>query len=167
MGSSGYEDSRSRIKDLKMDDIPKKDVKNKEIYLIELYTKKKKITEEHLINEQKPTEEDNLIMARLDIEISEYMEIVFEHKKDKKHKKIFIDDSLPTYKYSKLKKKIEKLNSEWEELNGKNEEYKKYQNEKSEMVKMYKNRGLCRLDPYLLQDEERKAKLNEMNYEEK
>ena len=49
--------------------------------------KKRQIKDEHLSDGMKPTNEDNMMMTRLNIEITEQMEKIFHSIKEKKNKK--------------------------------------------------------------------------------
>ena len=57
--------------------IPYQNVKNKDVYLLNLISKKLKITDNHLSDGLKPSNEDTIIMTRLNIEIEEQMKKVF------------------------------------------------------------------------------------------
>ena len=156
------------IKDIDINKIPMENITNRELYLIELYTKKKQITDKHVDEGIKPTEEDNMGMARLNIEINEQMEKIFRFhsKKRKKPKtKIILDPLLPVYKYSKLKKDLEILTWQWEELNGEHEEYKNMMDEKRKQERIIKDRKLHREDPFYPDEEseEEDDKENENN----
>ena len=74
------------IKDIDIEKLPIEGVKNRDLYLIELMTKKKQVTDKHVGEGIKPTEEDNMLMTRLDIEIIEQMEKIFHPKKKNKKK---------------------------------------------------------------------------------
>ena len=138
-------------------------IKNRELYLIELMTKKQQITDNHVGEGIKPTSEDNMAMTRLNIEITEQMEKIFHSKKGKKQKKkIVLDPLLPVYKYSKLKKDFEVLTWQWEELNGEHEEYINIEEEKRKADILTKDRGLHRQDPFY-PDEDESEEENENN----
>ena len=131
-------------------------IKNRELYLIELITKKQQITDKHVGEGIKPTKEDNMLMTRLNIEITEQMEKIFHSKKKRKKtkKKIILDPLLPVYKYSKLKKDFEILSWQWEELNGEHEEYNNVLKEKMKADILAKDRGLHRQDPFYPDEDE-------------
>ena len=144
------------IKDIDIDKLPMENIKNRELYLIELITKKQQITDKHVGEGIKPTKEDNMLMARLNIEITEQMEKIFHSKKKRKKpkKKIILDPLLPVYKYSKLKKDFEILSWQWEELNGEHEEYNNIIKEKRKADILAKDRGLHRQDPFYPDEDE-------------
>ena len=144
------------IKDIDIDKLPMENIKNRELYLIELMTKKQQITDKHVGEGIKPTKEDNMLMTRLNIEITEQMEKIFHSKKKRKKpkKKIILDPLLPVYKYSKLKKDFEILSWQWEELNGEHEEYNNIIKEKRKADILAKDRGLHRQDPFYPDEDE-------------
>ena len=85
MGASkGEAKPQVEIKDLDVEKVPIEEIKNKELYLIELMSKKKSITEKHVNEGIKPTSEDHMMMTRLNIEITEYMQKIFHPKKKRK-----------------------------------------------------------------------------------
>ena len=160
------------INDIDIEQIPMEQIKNSELYLIELMTKKRQMTDKYVGEGIKPTKEDNIMMTRLNIEISEQMQKIFHGKKKRKGKKpknkIILDPLLPVYKYSKLKNDFEILSWQWEELNGEHEEFNKVSNEKKKVQRMIKDRGLHRQDPFYPDDnsednEETGQKENENN----
>ena len=144
------------IKDIDIEKLPMENIKNRELYLIELITKKQQITDKHVGEGIKPTKEDNMLMTRLNIEITEQMEKIFHSKKKRKKpkKKIILDPLLPVYKYSKLKKDFEILSWQWEELNGEYEEYNNIVKEKRKADILSKDRGLHRQDPFYPDEDE-------------
>jgi len=168
MGASkGEAKPKVIIKDIDLEKIPIEGIQNRELYLIELMTKKREITDKHVGEGITPTKEDNMMMTRLNIEITEQMEKIFHSKKRKKpKKKIILDPLLPVYKYSKLKNDFEILTWQWEELNGEHEEYKNIVNEKRKADILRKDRGLHRQDPFYPDEdesEEEKEKENNIN----
>ena len=142
------------MNEIDVNQLPYKHVKNKELYLIKLITKKLSITDNHLSDGLKPTDEDNIIMTRLDIEISEQMKKIFKNKKLKKKYKITINPKAPSYKYDDLKKQLEIANYQWEDLNGEHEEYKKWMKEKKIQDNIIKLRGLHRQDLFYPDDDD-------------
>ena len=144
------------IKDIDIEKLPMENIKNRELYLIELITKKQQITDKHVGEGIKPTKEDNMLMTRLNIEITEQMEKIFHSKKKRKKpkKKIILDPLLPVYKYSKLKKDLEILTWQWEELYGEHEEYNNIIKEKRKADILAKDRGLHRQDPFYPDEDE-------------
>ena len=151
MGASkGELKPKVTIKDIDVDKIPMENVTNRELYLIELMTKKKQITDKYVSDGTKPSDEENMMMTRLNIEITEQMQKIFHSKKRKKKpkKKIVLDPLLPVYKYSKLKNDFKILTWQWEELNGEHEEFKIFANEKQKADTLRKDRGLFRKDPF-------------------
>ena len=157
MGASkGNAKPKVEIKDIDIEKLPMENIKNRELYLIELITKKRQITDKHVGEGIKPTKEDNMLMTRLNIEITEQMEKIFHSKKKRKKpkKKIILDPLLPVYKYSKLKKDFKILSWQWEELNGEHEEYKNIIKEKRKADILAKDRGLHREDPFYPDEEE-------------
>ena len=162
MGASkGELEPKVKIKDIDVNQIPMENVKNRKLYLVELITKKRKMTEYHINEGIKPTEEDNKAMIRLNIEITEQMEKVFHPKRKKPIKKIILDPLLPVYKYSKLKKELEILSWQWEELNGEHEEYKNILEEKRKAEILRKERKLHRQDPFYPDEDSEEEEKNE------
>ena len=134
------------LNEIDCNQLPYKHVKNRELYLIKLISKKLSIIDNHLSDGQKPSEEDNLIMTRLNIEIEEQMKKVFKNEKQKKKHKIKLTPKSPSYKYDDLIKQMEIGDYQWEDLNGEHEEYKKYFKEKKKQDDFIKLRGLHRQD---------------------
>ena len=134
------------LNEIDCNQLPYKHVKNRELYLIKLISKKLSIIDNHLSDGQKPSEEDNLIMTRLNIEIEEQMKKVFKNEKLKKKHKIKLTPKSPSYKYDDLIKQMEIGDYQWEDLNGEHEEYKKYFKEKKKQDDFIKLRGLHRQD---------------------
>ena len=168
MGASkGEAKPKVIIQDIDISKIPIEGIKNRELYLIELMTKKRQITDKHVGEGIKPTEEDNKSMIRLNIEITEQMEKVFHPKRKKPIKKIILDPLLPVYKYSKLKKELEILSWQWEELNGEHEEYKNILEEKRKAERLRKERKLHRQDPFYPDEDSEEENENENNNENK
>ena len=166
MGASkGEAKPKVIIKDIDVNQIPMEQIKNRELYLIELMTKKRQITDQHLSDGMKPTNEENMMMTRLNIEITEQMEKIFHSKKRKKKpkKKIILDPLLPVYKYSQLKNDFEILSWQWEELNGEHEEYKIFSKEKKKADMLAKERGLYREDPFYPDEEEEEEEKDKNN----
>ena len=169
MGASkGEAKPKIIIQDIDINQIPIEQIKNRELYLIELLTKKRQITDKFVGEGIKPTKEDNIMMTRLNIEITEQMKKIFHSKKNgkKSKNKIVLDPLLPVYKYAKLKKDFKILSWQWEELNGEREEYKIVTNEKKKALQLIKDRGLHRKDPFYPDDgesEEEKENNEETN----
>ena len=144
--------------------IPYHNVKNKELYLLKLISKKLIMTDNHLSDGLKPTNEDIIIMTRLNIEIEEQMKKVFFHnKKLKKKMKIKLSPDSPEYKYDDLKKQIEIADYQWEDLNGEHEEFKRLMNEKRKQDALIKLRGLHRQDLFYPDDYEEEEINEEVN----
>jgi len=157
MGASkGEAKPQVEIKDLDVEKVPIEEIKNKELYLIELMSKKKSITEKHVNEGIKPTSEDHMMMTRLNIEITEYMQKIFHPKKKRKKPKtkIVLDPLLPVFKYSELKKEFEVLTWQWEELYGLHEEYIKLVDDKAKADIFSKDRELHRQDPFYPDDDD-------------
>ena len=151
MGASADTEMKKEIpiepmNEIDVNQLPYKHVKNKEIYLLKLVSKKIIITDSHLSDGQKPTEEDNKIMTRINIEIAEYLEKIFHSKKLKKKHKISLNPKSHVYKYDELKQQIEIAYWQWEDLNGEHDEYKKLVKEKKKQDDIVKLRGLHRQD---------------------
>ena len=151
MGASSNVEEKKQEQIEPMDEIdvnqlPYKHVKNIEVYLLKLVSKKLIITDEHLSDGIKPTDEDNMIMTRLNIEIEETLKKVFNKKKLKKKHRISITPQSHMYKYDELKKQIEIADYQWEDLNGEHEEFRKLMNEKKKQDDLVKLRGLHRQD---------------------
>ena len=149
MGASSNVEEKKQEQIEPMDEIdvnqlPYKHVKNIEVYLLKLVSKKLLITDEHLSDGIKPTDEDNMIMTRLNIEIEETLKKVFNKKKLKKKHRISITPQSHMYKYDELKKQIEIADYQWEDLNGEHEEFRKLMNEKKKQDDLVKLRGLHR-----------------------
>ena len=166
MGASSNVEEKKQEQIEPMDEIdvnqlPYKHVKNIEVYLLKLVSKKLIITDEHLSDGIKPTDEDNMIMTRLNIEIEETLKKVFNKKKLKKKHKISITPQSHMYKYDELKKQIEIADYQWEDLNGEHEEFRKLMNEKKKQDDLVKLRGLHRQDLFY-PDEEDEEDNNEM-----
>ena len=166
MGASSNVEEKKQEQIEPMDEIdvnqlPYKNVKNIEVYLLKLVSKKLLITDEHLSDGIKPTDEDNMIMTRLNIEIEETLKKVFNKKKLKKKHKISITPQSHMYKYDELKKQIEIADYQWEDLNGEHEEFRKLMNEKKKQDDLVKLRGLHRQDLFY-PDEEDEEDNNEM-----
>ena len=166
MGASSNVEEKKQEQIEPMDEIdvnqlPYKHVKNIEVYLLKLVSKKLLITDEHLSDGIKPTDEDNMIMTRLNIEIEETLKKVFNKKKLKKKHKISITPQSHMYKYDELKKQIEIADYQWEDLNGEHEEFRKLMNEKKKQDDLVKLRGLHRQDLFY-PDEEDEDDNNEM-----
>ena len=147
--------------EIDVNQLPYKHVKNIEVYLLKLVSKKLLITDEHLSDGIKPTDEDNMIMTRLNIEIEETLKKVFNKKKLKKKHRISITPQSHMYKYDELKKQIEIADYQWEDLNGEHEEFRKLMNEKKKQDDLVKLRGLHRQDLFY-PDEEDEDDNNEM-----
>ena len=166
MGASSNVEEKKQEQIEPMDEIdvnqlPYKHVKNIEVYLLKLVSKKLLITDEHLSDGIKPTDEDNMIMTRLNIEIEETLKKVFNKKKLKKKHRISITPQSHMYKYDELKKQIEIADYQWEDLNGEHEEFRKLMNEKKKQDDLVKLRGLHRQDLFY-PDEEDEEDNNEM-----
>ena len=166
MGASSNVEEKKQEQIEPMDEIdvnqlPYKNVKNIEVYLLKLVSKKLIITDEHLSDGIKPTDEDNMIMTRLNIEIEETLKKVFNKKKLKKKHRISITPQSHMYKYDELKKQIEIADYQWEDLNGEHEEFRKLMNEKKKQDDLVKLRGLHRQDLFY-PDEEDEEDNNEM-----
>ena len=166
MGASSNVEEKKQEQIEPMDEIdvnqlPYKNVKNIEVYLLKLVSKKLLITDEHLSDGIKPTDEDNMIMTRLNIEIEETLKKVFNKKKLKKKHRISITPQSHMYKYDELKKQIEIADYQWEDLNGEHEEFRKLMNEKKKQDDLVKLRGLHRQDLFY-PDEEDEEDNNEM-----
>ena len=65
------ENQQQQLNEIDVNLIPYQNVKNKEVYLLKLVSKKLLITDNHISDGIKPTDEDNMIMTRLKIEIAE------------------------------------------------------------------------------------------------
>ena len=159
MGASSNVEEKKQEQIEPMDEIdvnqlPYKHVKNIEVYLLKLVSKKLLITDEHLSDGIKPTDEDNMIMTRLNIEIEETLKKVFNKKKLKKKHKISITPQSHIYKYDELKKQIEIADYQWEDLNGEHEEFRKLMNEKKKQDDLVKLRGLHRQDLFYPDEED-------------
>ena len=148
------------LDEIDVDQLPYKNVKNKEIYLLKLISKKLKITDSHLSDGLKPTDEDNIIMTRLNIEISEQLKNIFHNKKLKKKHKISLNPESKSYKYDELKQQMEIADYQWEGLNGEHEEYKKLMKEKKKQDDIVKLRRLHRQDLFY-PDEDEEDDINE------
>ena len=142
------------LDEIDVDQLPYKNVKNKEIYLLKLISKKLKITDSHLSDGLKPTDEDNIIMTRLNIEISEQLKNIFHNKKLKKKHKISLNPESKSYKYDELKQQMEIADYQWEDLNGEHEEYKKLMKEKKKQDDIVKLRRLHRQDLFYPDEDE-------------
>jgi len=159
MGASSNVEEKKQEQIEPMDEIdvnqlPYKHVKNIEVYLLKLVSKKLIITDEHLSDGIKPTDEDNMIMTRLNIEIEETLKKVFNKKKLKKKHRISITPQSHMYKYDELKKQIEIADYQWEDLNGEHEEFRKLMNEKKKQDDLVKLRGLHRQDLFYPDEED-------------
>ena len=159
MGASSNVEEKKQEQIEPMDEIdvnqlPYKNVKNIEVYLLKLVSKKLIITDEHLSDGIKPTDEDNMIMTRLNIEIEETLKKVFNKKKLKKKHRISITPQSHMYKYDELKKQIEIADYQWEDLNGEHEEFRKLMNEKKKQDDLVKLRGLHRQDLFYPDEED-------------
>ena len=159
MGASSNVEEKKQEQIEPMDEIdvnqlPYKHVKNIEVYLLKLVSKKLLITDEHLSDGIKPTDEDNMIMTRLNIEIEETLKKVFNKKKLKKKHRISITPQSHMYKYDELKKQIEIADYQWEDLNGEHEEFRKLMNEKKKQDDLVKLRGLHRQDLFYPDEED-------------
>ena len=159
MGASkGEAKPKVTIKDIDIEKIPYENITNRELYLIELMTKKRQITDKHVNEGIKPTKEDNILMTRLNIEIIEQIEKVFFSKKRKKNRKqkskIILDPLLPVYKYSDIKKDFKVLSWQWKELYGEHEELNIFLEEKKKADTIKKDRGLHRQDLYYPDEDE-------------
>ena len=159
MGASSNVEEKKQEQIEPMDEIdvnqlPYKNVKNIEVYLLKLVSKKLLITDEHLSDGIKPTDEDNMIMTRLNIEIEETLKKVFNKKKLKKKHRISITPQSHMYKYDELKKQIEIADYQWEDLNGEHEEFRKLMNEKKKQDDLVKLRGLHRQDLFYPDEED-------------
>ena len=148
------------LDEIDVDQLPYKNVKNKEIYLLKLISKKLKITDSHLSDGLKPTDEDNIIMTRLNIEIAEQLKNIFHNKKLKKKHKISLNPESKSYKYDELKQQMEIADYQWEDLNGEHEEYKKLMKEKKKQDDIVKLRRLHRQDLFY-PDEDEEDDINE------
>ena len=177
MGASADTEMKKEIpiepmNEIDVNQLPYKHVKNKEIYLLKLVSKKIIITDSHLSDGQKPTEEDNKIMTRINIEIAEYLEKIFHSKKLKKKHKISLNPKSHVYKYDELKQQIEIADWQWEDLNGEHDEYKKLVKEKKKQDDIVKLRGLHRQDLFYPDEDneedkyEIKNNMNIMNIEQ-
>ena len=142
------------MNEIDVNQLPYKHVKNKEIYLLKLVSKKLIITDSHLSDGIKPTDEDNIIMTRLNIEIEEQMKKIFHNKKLKKKKKIRLNPDSHAYKYDELIKQIEIADYQWEDLNGEHEEFKKLVKEKKKQDNFVRLRGLHRQDLFYPDEED-------------
>ena len=167
MGASSNVEEKKQEQIEPMDEIdvnqlPYKHVKNIEVYLLKLVSKKLLITDEHLSDGIKPTDEDNMIMTRLNIEIEETLKKVFNKKKLKKKHRISITPQSHMYKYDELKKQIEIADYQWEDLNGEHEEFRKLMNEKKKQDDLVKLRGLHRQDLFYPDEEDEDDNNNEM-----
>ena len=91
------------LNEIDVDQLPYKQVKNKEIYLLKLLSKKLKITDNYLSNGIKPTEEDNMKMIRINIEIEEQLKYIFHNKKLGKKYKISLNPNSHAFKYDEIK----------------------------------------------------------------
>ena len=142
------------MNEIDVNQLPYKHVKNKEIYLLKLVSKKLIITDSHLSDGIKPTDEDNTIMTRLNIEIEEQMKKIFHNKKLRKKKKIRLNPDSHAYKYDELIKQIEIADYQWEDLNGEHEEFKKLVKEKKKQDNFVRLRGLHRQDLFYPDEED-------------
>ena len=142
------------LNEIDVNQLPYKKVKNRELYLLKLISKKLSITDSHLSDGLKPSDEDNMIMTRLNIEIEEQMKKIFYDKKQKKKLKIRTRPDAPAYKYDELKTQIEIADYQWQDLNGEHEEYKKLMKEKKKQDDLIKLRGLHRQDLFYPDDED-------------
>ncbi len=142
------------LNEIDVNQLPYKNVKNRELYLLKLISKKLLITDSHLSDGLKPSDEENMIMTRLNIEIEEQMKKIFYDKKQKKKLKIRTRPDAPSYKYNELKTQIEIADWQWEDLNGEHEEYKKLMEEKKKQDDLIKLRGLHRQDLFYPDDED-------------
>ena len=149
------ENPQQPLNEIDVNLIPYHNIKNKEVYLLKLISKKLIMTDNHLSDGLKPSSEDVIIMTRLNIEIEEQMKKVFYHnKKLKKKMKIKLYPGAPEYKYDDLKKQIEIADYQWEDLNGEHEEFKKLMKEKRKQDDLIKLRGLHRKDLFYPDDYE-------------
>ena len=159
MGASSNVEEKKQIEieplnEIDVNQLPYKKVKNKEIYLLKLLSKKLIITDNHLSDGIKPTEEDNMIMTRINIEIEEQLKNIFHNKKLRKKHKIRLNPNSHAYKYDELKQQIEIADYQWENLNGEHEEYKKLMKEKKKQNDIIKLRGLHRQDLFYPDEDE-------------
>ena len=149
------ENPQQPLNEIDVNLIPYHNVKNKDVYLLKLISKKLLMTDSHLSDGLKPSNEDVIIMTRLNIEIEEQMKNVFFHKKKLKKKlKIKLYPGAPEYKYDDLKRQIEIADYQWEDLNGEHEEFKKLMKEKKKQDDLIKLRGLHRQDLFYPDDYE-------------
>ena len=151
------------LDEIDVDQLPYKNVKDKEIYLLKLISKKFKITDSHLSDGLKPTDEDNIIMTRLNIEIEEQIKNIFHNKKLKKKHKISLNPESHSYKYDELMQQIEIADYQWEDLNGEHEEYKKLVKEKKKQDDIIKLRRLHRQDLFYPDEDEEDDNIVPMN----
>ena len=150
------------LNEIDVDQLPYKQVENKEIYLIKLLSKKLKITDNHLSNGIKPTDEDNMKMTRINIEIEEQLKNIFHNKKLRKKHKISLNPNSHAFKYDEIKQQIEIADYQWESLNGEHEEYKKLVKEKRKQDNFIKLRGLHRQDLFYPDEEDKEDKKPEI-----
>ena len=149
------ENPQQPLNEIDVNLIPYHNVKNKEVYLLKLISKKLIMTDNHLSDGLKPSNEDAIIMTRLNIEIEEQMKkVFFHHKKLKKKLKIRLYPGAPEYKYQDLIRQIEIADYQWEDLNGEHEEFKKLMKEKKKQDDLIKLRGLHRQDLFYPDDYE-------------
>ena len=132
------ENPQQPLNEIDVNLIPYHNIKNKEVYLLKLISKKLIMTDNHLSDGLKPSSEDVIIMTRLNIEIEEQMKKVFYHNK----------------KLKKKMKQIEIADYQWEDLNGEHEEFKKLMKEKRKQDDLIKLRGLHRKDLFYPDDYE-------------
>ena len=151
------------LNEIDVDQLPYKHVENKEIYLIKLFSKKLKITDNHLSNGIKPTDEDNMKMTRINIEIEEQLKNIFHNKKLRKKHKISLNPNSHAFKYDEIKQQIEIADYQWESLNGEHEEYKKLVKEKRKQDNFIKLRGLHRQDLFYPDEEDKKPEIQNNN----
>ena len=148
------------IKDIDVENLQDMVIQNKELYLIELMAKKKKMTDFHVNDGSKPTNDENVMMTRINIEITELFQKIFLTGKKRKTK-IKISPELPVFKYSGLQTEYDVLTWQWAELRGEHEELKDTIEKKQKREEIRKMRKLHRKDPFY---EESELSDNESNY---
>ena len=164
MGTTHKEEKEEIIKDIDVENLPNMKITNKGLYLIELMAKKKKMTDLHVNDGSKPTNDENVMMTRLNIEITELFQKIFKQGK-KPRTKIRVSAELPVFKYTSLQSEYDVLSWQWEELRGEHDELKRTIELKKKKEEMRKLRKLHRKDPFYeeLELSDNESNMNQRN----
>ena len=129
--------------------------------------KKEKIINKHLANATLPTSDEIQLISKIDIEIFEFLERnikSYEEKMMKTRKKYILKEKLEYYK--KKKEEYDGLNFQWDELLGYQEEVKKMEKEKEEVIQSQIKHNYRR-KIYEEKEEQIEEEEEEENYESK